>query len=388
MPKWFEMVGSSLPVIGDYISQQNANQTAQQATNQQLAGIAQGRSDILANRDQAINTLSPLISQGMGQYGNLLPFAAASMNQQNQAITGANQQQEQLGAGISALKNQQGNLDVNQFLDPSMQFTMNQGLNALNASAAARGGLLSGGALKNALEYSQGLASQNYNNAVNQALANRNQQVGIGQNLAQIGSQGIDTNRAIAGTGAQISSGLYDTGANALTNKANIYQTSGSDLANLSMNAGNTAAAGTAAQQSPEQKAGKGLGGLLQAGAGAILGGGSSILGAVGGLFSDEDLKDHINDVSDEDIDEFLSKMTPKEFDYTQQGLQKGAQPGRHTGVMAQDVEKSKIGKTLVKKDQEGYRQVDVPQAVGALLAANANMNKRLKKVESKKGGK
>ena len=53
---------------------------------------------------------------------------------------------------------------------PGYQFQLQQGLNALQNSAAARGGLLSTGTSKNLEQYAQGLASTNYQNTFNNAL--------------------------------------------------------------------------------------------------------------------------------------------------------------------------------------------------------------------------
>lgn len=53
---------------------------------------------------------------------------------------------------------------------PGYQFQQQQMLNALQNSAAARGGLLSTGTAKNLLGYTQGLASSDYQNTFNNAL--------------------------------------------------------------------------------------------------------------------------------------------------------------------------------------------------------------------------
>lgn len=53
---------------------------------------------------------------------------------------------------------------------PGYQFAFNQGQQALQRSAAAQGGALSGGALKAAMQYGTGLADQTYSNRFNQAL--------------------------------------------------------------------------------------------------------------------------------------------------------------------------------------------------------------------------
>jgi hypothetical protein len=57
---------------------------------------------------------------------------------------------------------------------------------------------------------------------------------------------------------------------------------------------------------------------------------------------------------------------------------------GERIGVMAQDMEKSKLGDTLVQKDAEGTRYIDLdPRKFNPLvLAGLADLNKRLRKVE------
>lgn len=90
--------------------------------------------------------------------------------------------------------------------DPSYQFRVNQGNNAIQGSAAAQGGLLSGATLKALQNYGQESASQEYQNAYNRFNADQTNQynrlsnlVGIGQNAAaQTGSVGTRTAQAIA----------------------------------------------------------------------------------------------------------------------------------------------------------------------------------------------
>jgi hypothetical protein len=63
--------------------------------------------------------------------------------------------------------------DYNQNTDPGTQFRMKQGLDAMNATAAARGGLISGNALKAGQIYGQEMGSQEYGAAFNRYLSNR-----------------------------------------------------------------------------------------------------------------------------------------------------------------------------------------------------------------------
>jgi len=57
--------------------------------------------------------------------------------------------------------------------DPGYQFRLDEGIKALNASAAARGGALSGANVKGAINYGQNAASAEYTNAYNRYNANR-----------------------------------------------------------------------------------------------------------------------------------------------------------------------------------------------------------------------
>ena len=69
-------------------------------------------------------------------------------------------------AGINALAKLQSG-DIGMYQDPSYKFRLGEGLKALDRQAAARGGLISGGALKAAQRYGQDVASQEYGNIWN-----------------------------------------------------------------------------------------------------------------------------------------------------------------------------------------------------------------------------
>jgi hypothetical protein len=187
---------------------------------------------------------------------------------------------------------------------------------------------------------------------VSQALANRAQQIGIGGTMSQLG-----------GNQPEITQRLFGTGANALGQVADIQSGVGQDVANLQMSAGNVAATGTKSKSDP-----------LLAGVGA----------AVGSFFSDMTVKHDIASVTDDEIEEFLNSMKPATYEYDESVKEKGAPAGRQMGVMAQDVEKSKMGSKIVKKTQDDIKVVDVPKSVSALLASAANLNDRVNKLEGK----
>ncbi len=69
----------------------------------------------------------------------------------------------QMWAGVQSGEFEVGDIDVTK--DPGYQFRMDQGIEALDKSAAARGRLLSGAQQKGVTDYSQNVASQEYANA-------------------------------------------------------------------------------------------------------------------------------------------------------------------------------------------------------------------------------
>lgn len=92
------------------------------------------------------------------------------------------------------------------YSDPSYQFRLQQGQDAIQSGAAAQGGLLSGATLKALQNYGQESASQEYSNAYNRFNADQTNRynrlsnlVGIGQNAAaQVGNAGAQTAQAVA----------------------------------------------------------------------------------------------------------------------------------------------------------------------------------------------
>lgn len=94
--------------------------------------------------------------------------------------------------GVSALNrlNTQAAFDPNAFkyqADPGYAFRLSEGNKALNASAAARGGMISGNALKAAQTYGQNMGSQEYANAYNRYVQGYGINTANNQYLANLG---------------------------------------------------------------------------------------------------------------------------------------------------------------------------------------------------------
>lgn len=107
--------------------------------------------------------------------------------------------------------------------DPGYAFRLSEGQKALDRQAAARGGLISGSALKAATRYGQDMGSQEYTNAFNRYQTNRANQLQPLQSLA----------------------GVSQTATNQMGNAASNY---GTNLSNLALGAGATAGNAAIAQ--------------------------------------------------------------------------------------------------------------------------------------------
>ena len=169
-------------VIGDITGSNKQAKAAKNAAAQQAAAA-----------DKASQIQKDMFEQVRG---DLNPYRTAGSNALAQLMGG-------MGQDGQFMKTYSGQ-DV--YDDPSYQFRVNQGNNAIQGSAAAQGGLLSGATLKALQNYGQESASQEYQNAYNRFNADQTNQynrlsnlVGIGQNAAaQTGNAGTQTAQAIA----------------------------------------------------------------------------------------------------------------------------------------------------------------------------------------------
>jgi len=97
--------------------------------------------------------------------------------------------------------------------DPGYAFRMSEGMKALERSAAARGGLLSGATLKGTQRYGQDLASQEYQNAFNRYQAERIGTLNPYQALSGTAQSSANVLTGAAGTlGGQLGSNIIGAG--------------------------------------------------------------------------------------------------------------------------------------------------------------------------------
>jgi len=118
--------------------------------------------------------------------------------------------------------------------DPGYAFRLSEGQKALDRQAAARGGLISGAALKGAQRFGQEMGSQEYTNAFNRYQTERQARLNPLQSLAgmaqtsagQLGAAGQAMASGVGeagGQAAQARASGYMGGANALTQGLSNY---------------------------------------------------------------------------------------------------------------------------------------------------------------------
>ena len=97
--------------------------------------------------------------------------------------------------------------------------------------------------------------------------------------------------------------------------------------------------------------------------------------------FSDKNLKKNVRSAKDKDllssveIDGFLGTLSPKQYNYKD----KNHGEGKQVGIMAQDLEKTQLGKQMVENTPEG-KQVNFGKGLGLVMASQARLNERLNK--------
>ena len=170
---WAAVAGAAVSVVGGVTSSNNAKKGANaQAAAAEAAARESGR-----QYDQTRQDMMPWLNAG----------------------TNALAQMQQLNSG-----------DFSSFQEsPDYQFAFDQGLQALDRSAAARGSLYSGGADADRIAYGQGMASQQYGNYYNRlaGLAGIGQQTGA--QIGQFGAQNAANQGQYAMTGANARASAY-----------------------------------------------------------------------------------------------------------------------------------------------------------------------------------
>jgi hypothetical protein len=196
------------------------------------ANAAKGAATTQADAQTQANQLA--YSQYIQQRADLQPFVNAGAGAQNKLLGYLGLPGGTPGTDFGKYTKDFTSADFLANQDPGYSFRFTEGLKALDRSAAAKGGLISGGALKAATRFGQDLGSQEYQNAYNRYQNNRTNQLaplfsltGSGQSSAagQAAASGNYASAAGAGltnVGAANAAGTVGA-ANALTNGLGSY---------------------------------------------------------------------------------------------------------------------------------------------------------------------
>jgi hypothetical protein len=132
--------------------------------------------------------------------------------------------------------------------DPGYAFRLSEGMKALDRTAAARGGLLSGATLKGAQRYGSDLASQEYQNAFNRYQANRSaQEQAYGNAFNRFQTERTNTLaplQSLAGVGQSAAQQAQQASQNYTAGTTNALGNYGNAAASNAIGAGNARASG------------------------------------------------------------------------------------------------------------------------------------------------
>lgn len=170
------------------------------------------------------------------------------------------------------------------------------------------------------------------------------------------------------------------------TNAQSQIQTRGQDLdQDASLRQSAEQAAGTASQMAQTRAQGRITEEQGKREAKAKIAGGviSGVAGVGAGLAtSDRRLKRDIRPERDQELDDLLRRLEDS-YSYHYRNPADGA--GERHGPMAQDLERSAIGRDLVERDAQGMRLVDLDAFTMALGAAVGRLNERLETIEGRR---
>jgi hypothetical protein len=187
--------------------------------------------------------------------------------QQRMYEEGIKRQQPFYNVGVNALPelvkaSKYTNFGMDQFQqDPGYAFRLKEGQQALDRSAAARGGLISGGALKAAQRYGQEMGSQEYMNAFNRYQTERAARLNPLQSLTGMGQTTANT---LGAAGQNYATGAGNIAGTMAGNVGNIYAQQGVNQGNalLAGSQARTSSYGDIAKLFGQNYGGGGMGGL------------------------------------------------------------------------------------------------------------------------------
>lgn len=146
------------------------------------------------------------------------PFRQGGLTAQNQILQLLGLGGDKTAAGYGSLAQPFGTQQFEQ--DPGYAFRQSEGMKALERSAAARGGLLSGSTMKGIQRFGQDLASQEYQNAFNRYQVERANKLNPLQSLMGSGQSSANV---LTGAAGNLGQGLSQSALQAGQARASGY---------------------------------------------------------------------------------------------------------------------------------------------------------------------
>jgi hypothetical protein len=230
------VVGSA--AIG-YLGSQKASQAQQSAASQASDVAAQTASEQVALQreifEKQTELQKPFREAGLAGQNRLMELLGISTKPTALGADATQEQKDQYAKQLADYNALVGAKDYGKYAtaefgmdkfkaDPSYAFRMSEGMKALERSAAARGGLMSGATLKGIQRYGQDLASTEFTNAFNRYQAERTGTLNPYQALAgtaqsganvlgqQAGQMGSNISNALGAYGSSVQGNIIGSG--------------------------------------------------------------------------------------------------------------------------------------------------------------------------------
>lgn len=200
----------------------------------------------------------------------------------------------------------------------------------------------------------------------NQGLTQQNKAIDQNYNARGLLYSGMKQ-QAKANAGATAASGVATNEAsfnNQLNNQNYQNQMAGTNSQLTNYDGANQAALAQYGQNLQQNTANTGMLGSLGLGTAMYLG-------------SDENLKENVES-GDKDISDFLDKLSVNKYDYKEPDKYG---EGKQYSTMAQDLEKTPVGKSMVVDTPDG-KMVDYARGLASMLAAQSFLHKKIKSLE------
>jgi hypothetical protein len=210
------------------------------------------------------------------------------------------------------------------------------------------------------------MANQDFNRKATIASAKDAISKSNAMNRQNVDAQNIASRQNIANQGVNIANQqqMYNAGAKqqVLDNK---FKQAGAQNA-VSQNMANNYMGQAQAQQQADA---------------ATMGAIASVGAAAAGAPSDARVKMNVEE-GGSSIKDMLDKLTAHKYDYKEGIIEDPSMEKPQLGVMAQDLEQSEMGSQMVEEDENGVKRVDYANNASTMMAALAELNDRLNKLE------